>query len=474
VVGVLAVVFVSAVLLSRRPDHSTIVTLRAGPVVDVSSVRGAQSETALAVDPRRPAVAIAGSNDLGVRSMRVYATANGGRTWSSGHLPLPAVGDICATSDPGVAIGTDGAQYFSFLGVHCRGGLARGTSIYVARRPSAGERWRTLTLPVSSGHRLTLADDRPSITADLGSASSHRNRLYLAWSRFSFDPSSIWADPDEEDVSYVNVTALVSHSDDRGRSWSKPAVLTAQGTPLEVRVAVARDGEAYAVWRDSKTGSIYIARSTDGNAFEEPRFVASAVVPQGRSCHSFRTRIPAQPKRCVSPNPVVAVDTSVGPRGGTVYLVWGTTGLNGSQDVEVAAFAPDLKPRLGVGRVKLVNANEGLGGPDQFLPTATVDSTSGRLWVCYYQTLRAAGRTARFTCTASEDGGSSWAKPIAATRMVSDESRRPANVENGYGDYESIASARGAVLATWTDGSSLAAHQEEINAARITTKAIHR
>jgi hypothetical protein len=467
-------VFVTTVLLLRRPHHSTIVTLRAEPVVDVSSARGPQSETAVALDPRRPAVAVAGSNDLGVRRMRVYATADGGRTWSSGHMPLPAAGGICATSDPGVAIGTDGAQYYSFLGIHCRQGLARGASVYVARRPSARARWRTPTLPVSRGRRLTLADDRPSITADLGSASSHRNRLYLAWSRFNFDPSSVWADPDQEDVNYLNVAALVSHSDDRGRSWSKPVVLSAQGTPLEVRVAVARDGAAYAVWRDARTNSVYIARSTDGAAFDEPRFVASAVVPQGRSCHSSRARIPAQPKRCVSPNPVVAVDTSAGPRSGTVYLVWGTTGLNGSQDIEVAAFTPDLKPRLGVGRVEFVNADEGLRGPDQFLPTATVDSTTGRLWSCYYQTLRAAGRTARFTCTASDDGGRSWATPIAATRMVSDESRPPANVENGYGDYESIAADRGVLLATWTDGSSLARHQEEIDAARITMRASHR
>jgi hypothetical protein len=229
----------------------------------------------------------------------------------------------------------------------------------------------------------------------------------------------------------------------------------------------------YAVWRDAKTDSIYLARSTDGNTFEAPQFVASAVVPRGHSCHTFRARIPAQPKRCVSPNPVVAADAADGPRTGSVYVIWGTTGLNGSQDVEIASFKSDLTPQLGVGRVQLVNPAERMHGLDQFLPTAAVDRT-GRLWSCYYQTLRPAGVRARFTCTVSMDGGRTWAHPVAATRRASDESRRPANVANGYGDYEAVAPDGNGLLTTWTDGSSLRSRREEIDAARITLAAAER
>jgi hypothetical protein len=246
------------------------------------------------------------------------------------------------------------------------------------------------------------------------------------------------------------------------------------GTPLEVRLAVGRDGRVYAVWRDARTNSIYLARSTDGVAFEPPQFVAAAVVVPARSCHTFRARIAAQPRRCVSPNPVVAVDDSGGPRSGTVYIVWGTTGLNGSQDVDIASFAPDIEPRLGVGRVQPVSPREEIKGPDQFLPAAAVDPASGRVWACYYSTIRAAARRARFTCSESDDGGRSWARSVPATARLSDESRRPANLANGYGDYEAVAVDAGALLATWTDGSRLRSRGEETAATRITVREVRR
>jgi hypothetical protein len=471
-VALLTALGAAGIVLRQRSPRSAVLTLHAGPAVDISQAPGPQSEAALAVDPRNPSIAVAGSNDPRDGRMRVYATV-GGNQWSSQRLAPPKVRGVCAMSDPGVAIGLHGRQYFSFLGLRCDGHKVRGASIYVSTRPSSHTQWRTSALPVSSGRRLTLADDRPAIAADLSAESPHRGRLYLTWSRFSFDPSSVFADPDEEEVNPVEVAALASHSDDEGRTWSKPDVLSTLGIPLEVRVAVSLDGEAYATWRDAKTDSIYVARAADGNSFGTPRFVAAAVVPERRSCHTFRARIPAQPKRCVSPNPVIAVDNSGGGRVGTVYIVWGTTGLNGSQDVEVAAFSRNLDPLLGIGRVQLVNPREGLPGRDQFLPTAAVDRVAGRLWSCYYETRRPGGRTARFTCTASNDGGRTWLPPVAVARAASDESRPPANVANGYGDYESAAVAGSALLATWTDGSRLSANGEEIAAARVTVQVSH-
>jgi hypothetical protein len=137
--------------------------LKTRRAVNVSVAPGPQSEVALEVDPRRASTLVAGSNDIGARLMRVYSSRDGGRAWSSGHVSRPPSPDVCETSDPGVAIGPHGTQYFTFLGIHCVGKRARGTSIYVARRGSARARWRTLVLPVSSGRRTTIADDRPSV-----------------------------------------------------------------------------------------------------------------------------------------------------------------------------------------------------------------------------------------------------------------------------------------------------------------------
>jgi hypothetical protein len=226
----------------------------------------------------------------------------------------------------------------------------------------------------------------------------------------------------------------------------------------------------YAVWRDAQTDSIYLSRSTDGSRFDRRTFVAAAVVRSEHSCHTFRARIAAQPKRCVSPNPVVGVDDSPAKHAGTVYVVWGTTGLNGSQDVDVASFTPDLSPEIGVGHVQMVGPTEGMAGNDQFLPSATVDTVTGRLWACYYATTRPGGTKARFTCTASDDGGRSWSRAVPLVSVPSDESRSPANVANGYGDYESVATAGPALVAAWTDGSRVASRGEEIMSTRVSER----
>jgi hypothetical protein len=223
----------------------------------------------------------------------------------------------------------------------------------------------------------------------------------------------------------------------------------------------------YATWREAKTNAIYVSSSADGRAFATPRLVAPSVVRAERSCHTFRARIPAQPKRCVSPNPTIAVDASDGSRSGRVYIVWGSTSLNQSQDVYVAAFDPHLRPLLGVGRLKQVNPPEGFPGPDQFLPTAAVDQSSGGLWACYYQSVGRSHRGARFTCTMSEDAAKTWLPTLAATTVASDETRKPADVANGYGDYEGVAAAAEGALVAWTDSRQLKRLGEEIYSARL-------
>jgi hypothetical protein len=464
-VSVAAVVAFALLRRGPTPAPARLARLSAPEATDVSKARAPQSEVAVALEPGRETVAVAGSNDLGSRHMRVYASLDGGSRWRSSLLPLPAAA-LCATSDPAVAIDRSGRQFYAFLGVYCRGGRTVDARVFVTSRAGPQARWRLPLLAVRQKAR-TLADDRPSIAVDDGVESPHRGRLYLGWTRFSVAGPAVFEDPDATEVDFLEVSALVSHSDDQGRHWSKPIVLSREGNPFEVRLAAARDGAVYATWRDATSDAIFVASSADGREFGPPKLVAPAVVRAERSCHTFRARIPAQPKRCVSPNPTIAVDASTGPRSGRVYVVWGSTSLNGSQDVYVAAFDPDLKPVLGVGHLKQVNPAEGFPGPDQFLPTSALDQRTGDLWACYYQTVGSPRRRSRFTCTTSEDGGKSWLPPLAATTALSDETHKPANVANGYGDYEGVAAADGRALVAWTDGRRLRRLGEEIYAARL-------
>jgi len=408
-------------------------------------------------------VVLAGSNDITAGRMRVYASRDAGAHWSSSFLPRPRGSAICGSSDPAVAIDRGGRQYYASIALVCRGRDVLTSELHLAARAGPDGVWSERKVELGRRGRLSLADDRPAIAVDTGSDSAHRGRVYLAWTRFRLDPSSFWADPDAEEVEFLQASALVSRSDDGGRTWARPVTLSSRGVPIDVRLAVARDGSVFAVWRESRTNAVSISRSADGRSFGEPKLVAPAVVTGSSRCHTSRARIPAQPRRCVSSNPVVSVDPRPGEE--RVYVTWGSASLNRSQDVYVAAFDPDLKPLLGVGEVAQVNPPEPFGGPDQFLPASAVDPSTGRLWACYYQTRPRDRRRARFTCTASDDGARTWSTPVPATTVWSDESRKPANVDNGYGDYEAVAAARGRAIAGWTDGRALRASGEEVFAA---------
>ena len=458
VFGAIVAIPVAVVLVAIRlsglggGDHESSVDLRlAGPNLDVARARGPQSEAAIAVDPNDARTLVGGSNDIRGDRMRVFSSTDGGATWDSAPL-VRGRSPICAASDPSVAVDEHGRQYFGFLGLLCHARPVRPL-VFIASRRSATAKWRVRPLPVARLGRLDIGDDRPIIAVDAAPESRHRGRLYFGWTLLSFVP---FAAP--------RVAVVVSHSDDGGRRWSRPVILSRRGLPLEVRLDTAADGMVYAVWRASKTNTIYVARSRNGGkTFTPGQIVAPAVVPRERSCHGFRSRIPAQPRRCVSPNPVVAVDRSDGPRRGRVYVTYGSTGLNQTQDVYVAAYDPDLRPLLGVRTLRTVTPPEAFGGPDQFLPSSAVDPATGWLWVCYYSTASdRSRRVARYTCTASADGGSTWAIPQAAATEPSNETIPRANRANGYGDYEGLAVLDGTAHPIWTDSRKLRSFGEEI------------
>src|SRR5215470_9261194 len=77
-------------LLANGPDTCTGANgLQAGPNVDVSNECGPQSETYITINPARPTMLAAGSNEIFRLPMRGYFSSDGGATWGGGDLPLP-------------------------------------------------------------------------------------------------------------------------------------------------------------------------------------------------------------------------------------------------------------------------------------------------------------------------------------------------------------------------------------------------
>lgn len=437
--------------------------------VDVSNLRGSQAEVAIAADPTSPNVLLAASNSIDFRStallgnlMRTYSSADGGATWTVGLGPAATpYGGVkrCNTGDPAPAIDTGGRQYLAFLAARCVtlesilfGGphefdIAR---LEVATRPNAASPWEvSQVFPVRSAR----FDDKPAIAVDDGAASPHAGRVYVAWTRIT---------PGRRRGA-LSLLIVVSHSDDHGATWTKPVVVpdAHDGETTFAGLAVDGAGTLFVSWADT-AHHVFVDRSVDGG----DTFGADVVLNLGLNAApcdqpgSFS--VPAQAQRCLTPTPMVVVDSRPGSPE-RVYVTYSKSDRSGrAQDVVVRAYDQTLAPVAAEHTVHPPDV-----GRDQFMSAAAVDD-QGRLWVCYYDTaLDRTRKTARYTCTASADGGATFAPPHAVATVASNETKRPA-LPFQYGDYEGLVVAGGVAHPIWTDGRDLLTAGEEIYTSTLT------
>src|SRR5260370_35687431 len=71
------------------PGGGPTVSSTVGANVDVSNECGPQSETFIAINPRKSSQLAAGSNEIFRLPMRGYFSGAGGGSWGGGDLPLP-------------------------------------------------------------------------------------------------------------------------------------------------------------------------------------------------------------------------------------------------------------------------------------------------------------------------------------------------------------------------------------------------
>lgn len=425
-----------------------------GPEINISGLPGAQSEPTVAIDPSNDDVLLAGSNNLVEGSMPVYSSTDGGSTWkTSATAPAPASRSASCAGDPGVAIDVAGRQYYSYLrSTPCDGGRPR---LFVVSRTGPDASWSRPVLVAPLGR--ARYDDKPAIAVDSSASSPYRHRVYVAWSR----------------ISRRGVYSIVlSHSDDRGRTWSRPVKVNRKGSVLKyATVALARRGTVYVAWDDNSAYSLEIARSTDGGAsFEPQRHVVSFSIVPIPHCGSGVV-IVAHGLACIHANPILSVDRSRGRFAGRVYLSYSRTHFSGSPNIVVHAYTSTLRPisrsRSGAEGVTIVRTTPG-AHPARFWAQSAVDSSSGALWVCFYDTSEDPKAVrATYSCTVSRDGGRSWATPIRAASVASDATQ-PGASPRAYGDYEGLAVANGVAHPVWTDTRDLSTLAEEIYTTRLT------
>ena len=413
---------------NRAPEIHDVRPL-GGRNVNITRNFRAQWAVSAAIDPADPRVLLGGSIDQ-LDDTRAYTSADGGRTWKS--KPQPAfLRANCGRSDPAVAIGRSHLQLYALLAtVQC---IPLDPHIRIAWRHGASAAWHVVDVPGTPRGRFVF-DQRPALAA------GPRGGV-LVWLRFVGR-----ANADEQRV-------MVSTSAD-GRRWSKPLRLPFQ-LPWQASVATAPDGEVYLVVADALAGLIALRSDDGGRTFGHVHRVAALEGVFAPACGHGDVTIPAQPQRCVGPSPTVSVDRRH-------VLV---TFAQQDADLTFSVQAAVLDRNLRVVRQTAVAPPDD-GPRDQFIPTSTIDRSTGDLWVCFYDTTGdETRRHAWFTCTVSDDAGRTWAPPVHAASARSNETRFSA-VRDGYGDVQAVVAAGGVGHPLWTDSRALK-YAEEIYTTRL-------
>jgi peptide/nickel transport system permease protein len=407
-------------------------------VQNVSRAPGAQMQLAVAADPAHPGTLLAASNDSLLRTVRLYVSTDDGRTWTS--EPGPSLGlDACALREPSVAVDAEGRQFVAFTVSGTCQTYDQAPYVVVAARASPTAPWTVTRL--APRRPADFWDDYPSVAAGGG-------RVYVAWSRL---------------LRWTNEGIVVSSSGNGGHTWTAPRVVDRTlSYPRLPATTVTSDGTLYVAGIDAGFG-VWVARSHDQGRSFTLRRVAPLPGNRAADCSTAGGHpTPFQGIRCVGPNPSVAAS------GQRVFVTYGLGWPGEPQSVRVATFDRDLQPLL-----------RGTSGPpavdaDRFWPASAFDASTGRLWVCFYDTSGdASRRRAWYTCTHAQNGRN-WSTPVRAARDSASpevlwEDARVYSFGDviGFGGYTAVNAARGKAHPLWIDTNDRGGRKQEVFGATL-------
>jgi hypothetical protein len=410
--------------------------------VDVSNECGPQSETFITINPNKPKVLAAGSNEIFRLPMRGYFSTNGGGSWGGVDLPLPpAKGNgIDFGSDPTLAFDTQGNVFYGYIVVFFGNGNGiNGTEMAVAKSTDGGKTYPNVTF-FSFENGTNHFNDKPMITTDTSASSSLLDNVYIAW--------------DAAAGGSIGGGVRVATSSDHGASFSitRADDPSGPGRAIGASPAVGPNGELYVSWNDYVANAIVFNSSFDGGrSWGVPVTVSPKIVP-------FDIAIPAESFRGALVYPSLGVDNSNGLHRGRIYCSWmdltavNVTDIfisysdNNGQTWSTPTHVPDqLAFKV-----------------DRFNHWMSIDPTNGDVTVAFYDT-RNDTTGFRFQTdyylARSTDGGVSFPGADIRVSTVSSNEHdcngvfpcQAINYGNQQGDYEGLVSFSGVSYPIWTD-----------------------
>jgi hypothetical protein len=388
--------------------------LRCFPNAPTGGLGGTQAEVSIAVDSTRQHVVI-GFNDFRGFSRDPLSISgfmysdDGGVTFTDGgQLPSPGNETLFGQKWPQI-FGDPDVQYlggcnfiYSSLLIRVSGNSLVQT-LGIHRSTDCGHSWTgpIEVPPATNPNGLVDPQGNPLDSADkeLMHVDPDTGRVLIAWSNFTPAVTG-------------GVEISMTYSDDivaANPTFAARRVIAssiADGQGASIQAAGNGSPNVYIAWTRFPgfyTRRIAFSRSTDNGAtWSAPFELTTSFIGMDQVLGNDRS----------NEYPTLAVDNSPGPFKGNIYVVYSN---NNSLDGADVSFLRSTNGGLTFSPPISINSRPGNDRP-QWFPFATVDKTTGRLHVFYYdQGVDKSGHLTEVSHLYSNDGGTTWSAPAPLT-----------------------------------------------------------
>ena len=269
----------------------------------------------IAVNPSYPKLVMSGATDFNCSTfVGFYVSIDGGTTWTGSCLAL-AAGASSGAGEPLLGWSPAKMPPVAYAGgIEYFGGNAE---VVVTRSTDKGSTW---SVPVvAAGAAPDSYMDRPWLEVDQNPGSPRKGAVYISATKFNQSNST--------------QQIVVSHSTDRGQTWTQVPIDDVQSTGAYVdgfsNLAIGSNGEVYVAWMRCVIGSsycagskgtMYLSKSKDGGStWSAPHRIHNVNLAPG-GCGAFYGCLPNTSLQ-VGNFPVIAVDTSRTSSNGRLYVV---------------------------------------------------------------------------------------------------------------------------------------------------------